>query len=172
MVQQHEQCLWSAGTHIPSMSRHSCGVGCNCSWDLIAGLGTPEQPKKQNQNQKNKNIPKPHKLKYVFSLLQNISSFPTELMTKSKIFICPPKPQIICLFPGSSTSILSFPLYTPAALSSTHPGRSHLWRGWGGAVLSPGCASPVLPRANELPPPPGLGFNVTCSEGQLLNLLI
>ena len=49
-VQQDQKHLWSTGTQVQSPAQHSglriwcchsCGVGCNCSLDLIPDLETP-----------------------------------------------------------------------------------------------------------------------------------
>ena len=64
MAQQDWQCLWSTGTQVQSLAPHSglriqhgwsCGIGCNCGWDLIPGLRTPYvagQPKKKRKETK------------------------------------------------------------------------------------------------------------------------
>ena len=61
VAQQHQQHFGSNGTQVWSLAPcsglriphcHSCGSGCNYSWDLIPGPGTPYavgQPKKKKQ---------------------------------------------------------------------------------------------------------------------------
>ena len=62
VAQQDQRYLWSSGTQVRSLVRHSglriqclTGVGHNCGLDLITGLGTPYAlgwPKKKKQTNK------------------------------------------------------------------------------------------------------------------------